>query len=125
MKVKVYKKSKSNCNLQIIEKLLLLNKIKLEEIPALLRIKNKNFYICSFRNARSLMDIKRYIEILEVLENDIIRTQQNTFQKEVLVKLLDDYIQLNPFRGEKEFEYYKKNFYEKVLPKLRNNKKYP
>lgn len=118
MKVKVYTKSKSNCNLQIIEKLLLLNKIKLEEIPALLRIKNKSFYICSFRNARSLMDSKRYIEILEVLANDIIKTQQNTFQKEVLVKLLDDYIQLNPFRGEKEFEFYKKNLYEKVLPKL-------
>ena len=118
MKVKVYTKSKSNYNLQIIEKLLLLNKIQLEEIPALLRMKNKSFYICSFRNARSLMDSKRYIEILEVLANDIIRTQQNTFQKEVLVKLLDDYIQLNPFRGEKELEFYKKNLYEKVLPKL-------
>ncbi len=121
MKVYIYSKSKSLHNLQIIEKLLLLDKIQLEEIPVLLRVKNKKFYIYSFRNARALMDSQRYIEILKTLVSDIFKVQHETLQKDILVRLLVDYIQLNPYRGDKNFEIYKKYFYTKILPKLRNS----
>lgn len=107
MKVKVKIKKKTNC-LLLIEKLMMYKRVELSSIPQNIRINNSSLYITALRLAREEVSVANYIVALNILYFDTC-VCENKNKKVYLKKLFLNYIELNLFQGEKQFENYRKN----------------
>lgn len=105
MKVKVKIKKKTNC-LLLIEKLMMYKRVELSSISQNIRINNSSLYITALRLAREENSVDHYIEVLNILHFDINTCKSND-RKAYLKKLFLNYIKLNLFQWEKQFENYR------------------
>lgn len=106
-----------NIDLQKTKHLVLLGKINLKDIPFEVRIKNKSLYIYSFRYARAFTNSKKYINSIKILYKDVLTLKKKgskTYLKP-LTNLLVNYIEINPYKGDKKIEHFKKIFSKEVL----------
>lgn len=108
MRVKVkIKDTKRGFCLLLIEKMIVYKKVDLSKINKNIRIKNPSIYVTALRLAREENSVNSYINILNILYSDICICK-NKHKKDHLKRIFLDYINLNPFQGEIQFENYKK-----------------
>ncbi len=109
MKVKVRIKNKKNRTthcLLLIERMIIYKRLSLSSVNKKIRINNSSLYITALRLAREENSVGNYIKALEILRTDALCCK-NEERKKQLRKLFEDYLELNPFQGERLFEYYK------------------
>ncbi len=96
--------------LQLIKNMLLYDRMKIEEIPQIIRITDTSVYVTAFRVANGI-SCKRLIETFDILCEDLHRINKDTEEYRNLSNLLSDYLHLNNYNGEEEFVVYKENVY--------------
>ncbi|WP_444425523.1 hypothetical protein [Ruminococcus sp.] len=106
VKVKIKGHKKGSC-LLLIERMIIYKKVDLSKINKNIRIKNPSIYVTALRLAREENSVNSYINILNILYSDICICK-NKHKKDHLKRIFLDYINLNPFQGEIQFENYKK-----------------
>lgn len=97
--------------LQFIEKMLLCDKIQIQNIPFELRVFHKNFYVMAFRVSRNL-SLDRLKKDLHLLYDDL---QKDFKGKEDYESLLSFYLSWYDFPGDEKFEAFKKDISKKIL----------
>ena len=75
--------------LQKIEKLLLVNKVRLREIPFEIRVMHKELYVLAFRTDRNI-SLKRYNKDLKLFESDITSLNCHIKNLNRLYEVMDD-----------------------------------
>lgn len=78
-----------NSTLNFIEKMILLEKVSIFDVPFEIRILSKSMYIYACRVNRNYGRDK-YAELLNLLKDDIELVADNSATKEQLLKLYDD-----------------------------------
>ena len=94
--------------LQLIKNMLLYDRMKIEEIPQIIRITDTSVYITAFRVANGI-SCKRLIETFDILCEDLHSIDKDTEEYRNFSNLLSDYLHLNNYRDEEEFINYKDN----------------
>lgn len=100
---------------QLINDLLLNDRIRLSEIPKELRLSKTSIYSSALRISNGL-SCQRYIEDLKILCKDILTSDIN-LQRD-MKSYLECYLLLNNYEGNERFERFKKVVQKKVLSKL-------
>lgn len=100
--------------LHFIKTMLLYDRVRIEEVPQLLRISENSIYVTAFRVANGI-SCSRFIDTMKLLCNDIHSIDSRTEEYQNLSKLLSHYIELNNYTEEEQFVNFKKNIYPKIL----------
>lgn len=102
----------SDKTLHTLGMLILYKKIKISDLPASVRLSSKSLYIYSFRVSRRASR-DEYISNLTLLANDLDFLKGD--RKYMFSDLLDTYLSLNSFRGDEQFELFRKKIQENLL----------
>ena len=100
--------------LQLIKNMLLYDRMRIEEIPQVIRITDTSVYVTAIRVANGI-SCKRLIETFDILCEDIRSIDKDTEVYRNLSNLLSHYLHLNNYREEEDFVNYKENVCTKVL----------
>ncbi len=94
--------------LQLIKNMVLYDRMRIEEIPQVIRITDTSVYVTAFRVANGI-SCKRLIETFNILCEDLRSIDTDTEEYRNLSNLLSDYLHLNNYKEEEEFINYKEN----------------
>lgn len=105
--------------LQLLENMVLYNKIRLQDIPREIRLEDDTLYIYAFRlSSRRAFPCERFIEDLNTLCEDICSLEDNNRYKYWLVGQLSDQLSINEHKEDERIVNYEKNLNEEVLREL-------
>lgn len=103
-----------------IKNMLLLDEIRLKDIPQEIRVSSSGVYVTAFRISNGV-SCKRFVKDLQVLCHDIYMLDSDEPQRAVLVRTLADYLAINDHKKEDEFIDFQETIYEEVLCELQRS----
>jgi hypothetical protein len=111
-----YARDESVC---VLFDMILDDRLSLAEIPQIVRVESfGRLYVAAIRIARDMKNCERYIEALSLLCDDIEAASPKS--REILISILNDYVDLSPFKEDKRFEAFRLSVKKDLLQDLFN-----